>query len=176
MKSNVVLVDTEDNVLGECNKLEAHINGKLHRAFSIFIFNSEKKLLIQKRANHKYHSGGLWSNSCCSHPNINETTLSAAHKRLQDELGFDCELTERGSFIYKVHLDNDLYENEYDHIIIGKYNGEIKCNPDEVQEFKWIDMTDIQNEIKNHPEKFTFWFKKILEINSNILSFNTKNL
>ena len=115
----VILVDKTDNPIGEMEKQEAHIKGVLHRAFSIFIFNSKGEVLLQQRAFHKYHSGGLWTNTCCSHPRNGETTIQAANRRLKEEMGMSCALTEEFTFIYKAKLDNDLYEHELDHVLFG---------------------------------------------------------
>ena len=119
----VILVDKTDHQIGEMEKQEAHIKGLLHRAFSIFIFNSKGDVLLQQRAFHKYHSGGLWTNTCCSHPRNGETTIQAANRRLMEEMGMSCSLTEEFSFIYKAKLDNDLYEHELDHVLFGIPNG-----------------------------------------------------
>ncbi|MBD7911396.1 isopentenyl-diphosphate Delta-isomerase [Clostridium cibarium] len=161
----VILVDKKDNIVGKCEKIEAHHKGLRHRAFSVFIFNSKGEMLIQKRALHKYHSPGLWSNSCCSHPRINETTEYAAHRRLKEELGFDCEIIEKTTFCYETSLNNNLYENEYDHIFVGIYDGIVIVNDDEIEEFAWINMKELLKEVEKKPDDFTFWFKKILNYN-----------
>ena len=116
-------------------------------------------MLLQKRANSKYHSSGLWTNTCCSHPRHGESIEQAAHRRLKEELGFDCELNELSNFIYKIKLDHGLTENEFDHVFIGKYNGEVIPNESEVGDIMWISISDLKDEIKKHPEKFTEWFK-----------------
>ena len=155
----VILVDENDKELGTAEKLQAHKEGKLHRCFSAFIFNSEGKLLLQKRAANKYHSGGLWSNTCCSHPRPGELTEAAAHRRLQEELGFYCLLTEAFQFTYKAHFDNGLTENEFDHVFTGKFDGEVIPNPEEVSDFKWVDMDELKQDIQTNPDNYTYWLK-----------------
>ncbi len=154
----VVLVDEQDNAIGKMEKLQAHVEGALHRAFSIFIFNSEKKLLIQKRASSKYHCGGLWTNTCCSHPREHESLQDAANRRLQEEMGMTCELKSLFSFIYKAEFENGLIEHEFDHVFFGESNQIPKLNLDEVEEFKYIGLEELQTEIKEKPESFTPWF------------------
>lgn len=154
----VILVGKNDKEIGTCEKLKAHKEGKLHRAFSIFIFNSKGELLLQRRAKTKYHSGGLWSNTCCSHPRPGETLENAAHRRLKEEMGFDCELKEVFSFIYKVKLDN-LFEHEYDHVFTGKFDGEPTLNPEEADDWKWINMGELKEDMQKNPNNYTFWFK-----------------
>jgi len=159
MNEMVILVDENDKEIGIEEKMKAHQGGKLHRCFSIFIFNPNGEMLLQRRANSKYHSGGLWTNACCSHPRPGENIEQAANRRLKEELGFDCELKELSNFIYKVKLDHGLTEHEFDHVLIGKYDGEIRPNKNEVSEIMWISIDDLKEEIKKHPEKFTEWFK-----------------
>ena len=125
-----------------------------------FIFNSNNELLLQKRAVKKYHSGGLWTNTCCSHPKVGETVLQASHRRLKEEMGFDCPLLEIFSFIYKAKLDNDLTEYEFDHVLSGKFDGKPAINKNEVAEFKWVDLKSLTKDIKDNPQVYTFWFKK----------------
>lgn len=162
----VILVDEKDNEIGTEEKMKAHQNGgKLHRAFSILIFNSKNETLLQRRALKKYHCPGLWSNTCCSHPRPGETVLEAAHRRLKEECGFDTDLKEIFSFIYKVNFDNGLTEWEFDHVLVGKYDSEVKPNPDEVEECKWIEMEKLKKEVEKNPEKFTPWFRLILQKN-----------
>lgn len=155
----VVLVDEKDNEIGKMEKMEAHEKGLLHRAFSVFLFNSKKEMFIHQRAFSKYHSGGLWTNACCSHPRVGETTIDAAHRRLGEELGMDCEIEEKFSFIYKKKLDKGLTEHELDHVFIGNYEGNFNLNPDEVNAIKYINIDDLIADIKNHPENYTEWFK-----------------
>ena len=161
MKDSVVLVDENDNEIGTIEKMKAHENGgQLHRAFSIFVFNKEGKMLLQQRARSKYHSGGLWTNTCCSHPRPDENLENAVHRRLKEEMGFDCKLKEIAHFIYKARLDNNLTEHELDHIFIGKYDGDINFNPDEVDDISWVNLNELEKDIENHPEIYTEWFKK----------------
>lgn len=159
----VVLVDEQDNELGLMEKMEAHEKALLHRAFSVFVFNTKGQLMIQQRALHKYHSGGLWTNTCCSHPRQGETVIDAGKRRLQEEMGFSCELEKTFDFIYKAKLDKGLTEHEFDHVMIGAYNDEPNINPAEVASWKWIEMEGLKNDIKNHPEKYTEWFKIIFD-------------
>ncbi len=164
MQEFVVLVDEKDREVGVMEKIEAHRKGLLHRAFSIFVFNSKGELLLQKRARTKYHSAGLWSNTCCSHPRPGESVLEAAHRRLKEEMGFDCELKVVDKLIYSVEFENGLKENEYDYLIIGFWEGEPKPNPDEVEEWKWVSLEEVKEDIRKNPEKYTYWFKKALPI------------
>lgn len=159
MTEYVVLVDEKDNEIGTEEKIKAHEDGKLHRAFSIFVFNTEGKLLLQRRALSKYHCGGLWTNTCCSHPRKGELLEKAVHRRLKEEMGFDCELKEIFSFLYKAEFDNGLTENELDHVFIGIFEGEPLINKDEVEEFKWMGMDDLNKDISENPKSYTPWFK-----------------
>lgn len=159
VENNIILVNENDEPIGASEKLEAHQLGKLHRAFSIFIFNSKGELLLQKRASSKYHSGGLWSNTCCSHPRVNEDTLSAAHRRLQEEMGLDCDLKEVHRFVYKIKFDNGLTEYEYDHVLVGKSDEAPKLNLEEVEDWKWVKLSQLCEDVKNSPENFTSWLK-----------------
>lgn len=144
-------------------KQEAHEKAILHRAFSVFVFNSQNELLLQQRSTHKYHSGGLWTNTCCSHPRAGETTLDAAHRRLKEEMGFDCDLTERFSFIYQTPFENGLCEHELDFVFTGIFDGTPDINPQEVQSYKWISMQKLNEEYTQNPEVFTSWFGIILK-------------
>ncbi len=157
MDDELILVDIDDNVVGYMSKGKIHEIGKLHRAFSIFIYN-ENKMLLQKRNINKYHSGGLWSNACCSHPRKNEILSECIHRRLKEEMGFDCNLEEKFSFIYRTSFHNSLIEYELDHVFLGKYNKDVKNNIEEVSEYKWIDINDLKNELKDYPERFSYWF------------------
>jgi isopentenyl-diphosphate delta-isomerase len=159
MNEIVVLVDENDKEIGTEEKIEAHREGRLHRAFSIFIFNSDGEMLLQRRAYSKYHSGGLWTNTCCSHPRMSETTAEAAHRRLKEELGFDCELKELGHFIYKAKLDHGLTEHELDHVFVGSYDGVLKPSKNEVSEIMWIKTSALRERLRKNPGDFTEWFK-----------------
>ena len=163
MEEFVVLVDQDDQKLGLMEKQQAHIAGLLHRAFSVFVFNSKGELMIQQRAASKYHSPTLWTNTCCSHPRDNETYKEAAHRRLQEEMGFDCELEYKFNFIYKAHLENDLIEHELDHVFIGTFDEEPKLNPDEVMAYRWVELDDLKKDIDKNPQNYTAWFKIIFE-------------
>lgn len=158
----VVLVDENDQEIGSMDKLEAHVQGVLHRAFSILIFNSDGEMLIQKRASSKYHSGGLWTNACCSHPSPGETMESATRRRLFYEMGIDAPMTFVYKFIYKTELDRNLTEHEYDHVFVGTYDGEPKVNPEEVEDWRYISLPELRREVAAHPEQFTYWFRMIL--------------
>lgn len=162
-EERVILVNELDEETGSMEKLQAHQLGVLHRAFSVFVFNDQGEVLLQQRAWHKYHSPGLWTNTCCSHPRTGETTEQAAHRRLQEEMGFDCPITFQRSFIYKVQFDTGLYEHELDHVFTGCYNGPVEPNANEVHACKWISWNDLAVEIRQTPELFTFWLRTILE-------------
>ncbi|PHR49996.1 MAG: isopentenyl-diphosphate delta-isomerase [Fluviicola sp.] len=162
MMEEVVLVDENDKVLGTMEKIQAHQEGLLHRAFSVLIFNDKNEMLIHKRATDKYHCGGLWTNACCSHPRLNEATIDAAKRRLTEEMGFTCELKYINSFIYKVSLNNDLTEHEFDHLYVGKYNGLVEANPKEVEDWKFVSLDQIKKDIEKQPDLYTFWFKSII--------------
>ena len=156
---NVILVDEKDNQVGLMPKLEAHQKGLLHRAFSVFIFNSDYKLLLQKRASSKYHSGGLWTNTCCSHPRDGEAIIDAANSRLKEEMGIKTSLRKVFDFIYTAELDNNLIENEFDHVLYGVYDIDPILNKEEAEDFKWIDMETLKNDIENNTDQYTVWFK-----------------
>ena len=163
MAENVILVDERDNKIGLMEKMEAHQKGLLHRAFSVFVLNSNGDLMMQQRAHHKYHSGGLWTNTCCSHPRDGEGEEEAAHRRLQEEMGFDCEVRKVFDFIYRAELDKGMTEHEFDHLFIGDYNGVPQINPDEVADCKWMSIEEVERDLVNHPEKYTAWFRIIFE-------------
>ena len=165
----VILVDENDNQVGLMPKLEAHQKGLLHRAFSVFIFNSKYELLLQKRAASKYHSGGLWTNTCCSHPREGEDTLDAANRRLIEEMGIETSLRKVHDFIYKAELDNNLTEHEFDHVFYGIYNEDPIINEDEADDFKWIDMDSLNEDIKTNGDNYTIWFKIAFEYFYNYL-------
>lgn len=166
--NSVVLVDSNDRMLATMDKMEAHELGLLHRAFSVFIFNSDGEMLIHQRALSKYHCGGLWTNACCSHPFQNETPLIAAKRRMQEELGFSCEITKLFDFIYKAKLDNNLTEHEFDHVFLGIYEGPISPNANEVEDYKYVNVNELKIDMLVYPEKYTPWFKiaatKVLEL------------
>lgn len=162
MDERVILVDENDKEIGSEEKIEAHKTGKLHRAFSIFVFNSKGEMLLQQRALHKYHSGGLWANACCSHPRLGETLEEAVHRRLKEEMGFDCELKEIFSFIYKAKVGT-LTEHELDHVFIGKYDGDVHPDPGEVGGYRWVTIESLRKDVQTHPELYTEWFKIALE-------------
>lgn len=154
----VILVDEQDAPVGVMEKMEAHQKGVLHRAFSIFIFNDKSGMLLQQRADDKYHSAGLWANACCSHPRPGEDIVQAAHRRLKEEMGFDTELTKLFDFIYKTSFENGLTEHEFDHVFVGKYNDPVQFNAGEVKAVAYINMDDIQRSIDEEPEQFAAWF------------------
>jgi isopentenyl-diphosphate Delta-isomerase len=162
-KEEVVLVDEFDNAVGVMEKLEAHQKGLLHRAFSIFIFNSAGKMLLQRRALSKYHSAGLWTNACCSHPRPNESTLDAANRRLKEEMGLVLELTYKTQFIYSTKFDNALIENEVDHVFVGITDIDPIINVEEVESYIWMTTADIKDQLGINPELFTTWFKIAME-------------
>lgn len=151
-------MDENDHAFGSAEKMEAHEKGLLHRAFSVFIFNSQGKMLLQQRALNKYHSPGLWSNACCSHPYPGQDTLLAAERRLRQELGFHTALKKVFDFTYNVSFENGLRENEYDHVFVGEYNGEVKANPKEVKAYLFKSMDEIKIELKRKPHAYTAWF------------------
>lgn len=158
----VILVDTDDRPLGAASKTAAHASGQLHRAFSVIVYNSDGRILLQQRARSKYHSGGLWSNTCCSHPRPGEDTEAAAHRRLVEEMGFDCRLDPVHAFVYRAEFDNGLVEHEYDHVFIGRSDTEPRHDPDEVDAWRWIHPAELAREAANRPDRFTAWFLKCL--------------
>lgn len=158
MEELVILVDEHDEQIGTMEKLEAHQKAVLHRAFSIFIFNSKGYLLLQQRAAHKYHSPNLWTNTCCSHQRPGESTKDAANRRLQEEMGMKCDLKDAFTFIYKTPFDNGLTEHELDHVMVGITDELPVINKDEVASFRYIDMLDLEKEMKDNPSLFTSWF------------------
>lgn len=158
-EEKVILVNEKDRAIGVAEKIKAHREGRLHRAFSIFIFNAEGKLLIQRRTTTKYHSGNLWTNTCCGHPRPGEPLLKAAHRRLKEEMGFTCELKEVFSFIYEATLDNHLYEKEFDHVMIGRFDGDPGPDPAEASDWQWIDLKRLRKKIQKNPDDYTPWLK-----------------
>lgn len=159
----VILVDEKDNELGTMEKIEAHRKSMLHRAISVFIINKKGKWLLQRRAINKYHSGGLWANTCCTHPQPGETSIEAANRRLEEEMGMNAELKEIFQFEYKDVLDNELTEHELDHVFVGITEEKPNLNTTEVAEWKYISYKEIITNINKHPEKFTVWFRRIVE-------------
>jgi len=174
MNTHVILVNTIDEQIGLMPKLEAHQKGLLHRAFSIFIFNQRGQLMMQQRALDKYHSGGLWTNTCCSHPIANESTEETARKRLSEEMGIACDLKPVTKFIYKAELGNGLIEHEYDHVFIGYSNDDPILNKNEANAWKWMDIDVLKEEINSKPDLYTAWLKPALEHLTNYL-FTEKN-
>lgn len=159
----VILVDQNDQELGLMEKIEAHEKALLHRAFSVFIYNQQGQLMLQQRALTKYHTPGLWTNTCCSHQMPGETNIQAGQRRLQEEMGFTTTLKETISFIYKAPFDNGLTEHEYDYILIGHFDGEPQINPEEVNDWKWMDLEAIKKDIHENPQTYTEWFKIIFK-------------
>lgn len=160
---NVILVNENDEKVGLMEKIQAHKEGRLHRAFSVIIFNKEGDMLIHQRAKDKYHCGGLWTNACCSHPRDGEATDAASHRRLKEEMGFDTSIKHIDSFIYKASFENGLIEHEYDHIFAGFYDGEIQPNENEVAHWKYINLVQLKQDIEQHPTLYTPWFKEIIQ-------------
>ncbi|MDI6591476.1 MAG: isopentenyl-diphosphate Delta-isomerase [Patescibacteria group bacterium] len=158
----VILVNKKDKMIGVEEKMKAHLQGKLHRAFSILLFNKKGEILIQKRAKSKYHSSGLWTNTCCSHPRPKETLEKAAKRRLKEEMGITANLKKAFGFIYKAKLGN-LTEYEFDHVFLGRFDGEPKPNKKEVENWQWVKLADLEIDIKKNPQKYTPWFKIILK-------------
>ncbi|NMG15765.1 isopentenyl-diphosphate Delta-isomerase [Aromatoleum bremense] len=170
MEDQVILVDLNDNQVGVADKMAAHRSGELHRAISIFVFDRTGQVLLQKRASTKYHSGGLWSNTCCSHPRPNEDTTNAAQRRLREEMGVNCELQEVFSFAYKTRFDNGLIENEYDHVFFGDHDGEPVLNPEEADDWKWMETKQLAADLREHPETYSFWLAACFD---RVVSFRT---
>lgn len=167
----IILVDEHDQSIGEEEKMKAHELGLLHRAFSVWIFNKKGELMLQQRASEKYHCGGMWTNTCCSHPRPGETTIDAAHRRLMEEMGFDCELRETIEFIYEIDFPNGLTEHEYLHVFIGRYDENPILNPEEASDFKWISIDTLRKNIETDPNRYTYWSRLTLEklIEKNII-------
>ncbi len=167
----LILVDENDKPWGKLEKSLVHQKGLLHRAFSIFIFNSEGELLLQQRADEKYHSGGLWTNSCCSHPRVNEYIVHTINRRLEEEIGMKCHTDFQFSFMYRAEFENGLIENEYDHVYFGISDNIPQPSPLEVKDWKYIDLASLEQDLIQNPEKYTAWlkacFKTVLEHFSN---------
>lgn len=175
MNEQVVLVNERDKEMGFMPKMLAHMQGALHRAFSVFIFNSKGEMLLQRRAIDKYHSGGLWTNACCSHPRPAEKIFDAANRRLQEEMGMKCELEVRFSFVYKAYLGQGLTEHEFDHVLTG-YTDEIpKPDAEEVAEWKYISMKELEADMEQHPEQYTQWFRICMKEHKEELLSKEKN-
>ncbi|MFZ8961108.1 MAG: isopentenyl-diphosphate Delta-isomerase [Flavobacteriaceae bacterium] len=162
-EENVILVDTNDTPLGTMPKMEAHEKAVLHRAFSVFILNSKNQLMLQQRALHKYHSPGLWTNTCCSHQRLGETNIEAGKRRLFEEMGITSELTELFSFIYKAPFDNGLTEHELDHVLVGYSNEDPTINLEEVSNWKWMDIDAVHVDCEQQPHNYTVWFRIIFD-------------
>ena len=156
--TEIILVNENDEQLGVMEKMEVHQKGLLHRAFSVFIFDSKGKMLLQQRSSQKYHGAHLWTNACCSHPFPNEKIEEAAQRRLKEELGFTTSLQKIFSFTYQATVENNLIEHEYDHVFTGEYEGEIIVNKNEVEDYSYQDLQEIKWAIENQPAKFTTWF------------------
>lgn len=163
-EEQVILVNEKDEAVGSGGKVEAHREGKLHRAFSIFVFNPDGQLLLQKRASVKYHSAGLWSNTCCGHPRPGELTEQAARRRLWEEMGVVCDLTEVFQFTYKVQLTEEISEHECDHVLIGVFDGEPNPSGDEVDDWRWADLDALREDVAESPDSYTHWFKLSLQL------------
>lgn len=162
-QEKVILVNEKDEQIGLMEKIEAHEKALLHRAFSVFVFNDKNELMIQRRALSKYHSPGLWTNTCCSHQREGESNIEAGKRRLQEEMGFSTDLKDTISFIYKAPFDNGLTEHEFDHILVGYFEGEPNLNPDEVAEWKWMSLEAIEEDMQANPSIYTEWFKIIFD-------------
>ena len=162
-EERVILVDEQDNEVGMMEKIEAHEKALLHRAFSIFVLNDAGQMMLQRRALSKYHSPGLWTNTCCSHPRPGESLEEATRRRIVEEMGFECEMHEVFSFIYKAAFDRGLTEHELDHVFMGIHNDDPLINPEEAEEWKWIDVDDLLADIKENPDNYTVWFKIALK-------------
>ncbi len=163
MEEQVILVNDRDRELGLEEKLRAHRDGALHRAFSVFIFDGTGRLLLQKRARGKYHSGGLWSNTACGHPRPGETTRAAARRRLREEMSLDCELREAFEFIYRAELDGALVEYEYDHVFVGTHDGSPAPDPSEVEDWRWVSMDALRRGLQEEPHHYSYWLKLAVE-------------
>lgn len=158
-RERVVLVDDQDRRIGTADKLEAHRNPRLHRAFSVFVVNPSGELLLQRRARGKYHSGGLWSNTCCGHPRPGEDTGEAAHRRLREEMGIDCPLARAFSFTYRAKLEGGMEEHELDHVFVGRFRGDPRPDPAEAEAWRWAPLDEVRSDLDRHPEAYTAWFR-----------------
>ncbi len=159
MEERVILVDGDGLEIGSEEKVRAHREPRLHRAFSIFVFDGAGRTLIQQRAAHKYHSASLWANACCSHPRPGERTIDAAHRRLHEEMGFDCALDHAFAFVYRADVGQGLVEHEYDHVFVGRYEGEPRPDPAEVAAWEWAPLASLPDRILSQPDRFAVWFR-----------------
>lgn len=155
----LVLVNEQDEPVGLMEKMAVHRKALLHRAFSVFLFNSAGQMLLQRRALEKYHSGGLWTNTCCSHPYPDESPVQAATRRMKEELGFETVVEPAFHFIYKAALDNELTEHEFDHVMVGTYDGQVFPNKEEVVDYRYMSMADLRDSLDDEPQQYTAWFK-----------------
>lgn len=162
-EERVILVDECDRELGSSEKLRAHLDGALHRAFSVFVFDGAGRLLLQKRAGGKYHSAGLWSNTACGHPRPGEGTAAAARRRLREEMNFDCELREEFSFLYRAELEGGLVEHEYDHVFTGTFAGAPAPDPSEVEDWEWVTIEELRRAVGDDPARYSRWLKIVVE-------------
>ena len=160
----VVLVDAADRVVGAAAKLDAHRSGVLHRAFSVFVFDSQGSLLLQQRARGKYHSGGLWTNTCCGHPRPGEATAAAAARRLREEMGIACAVRDAGWFVYRAEVGGGLVEHELDHVFVGRSDREPSPAPAEVAGWRRVPLADLRSELDRMPARFTAWFPRALAV------------
>ena len=158
----VILVDAADEEIGTAGKLEAHERGALHRAFSVFVVNGRNEILLQRRADDKYHGGGLWSNSCCGHPRPGEATAVAARRRLDEEMGIDCPLERLFSFTYRAQMASGLVEHEIDHVYVGRHEGDPRPDPREVGAWEWVPAERVRRSLATHPDAYTPWFEAAL--------------
>lgn len=163
MEEQVILVDSADREIGAAAKMDVHTQGRLHRAFSVVLYNEGGSILLQRRADSKYHSGGLWSNTCCGHPRPGETVSDAACRRLREEMGVECSLEPVTAFLYQTELANGLMEHEYDHIFLGRFSGNPVPNPEEVSEWRWVPVDAVRDDVTTNPQRYTVWFGQVLE-------------
>lgn len=176
MEQQVILVNEGDEIKGAAGKMEAHEKGLLHRAFSVFIFNRKGEMLLQQRAMNKYHSGGLWTNACCSHPGPGEETEAAAIRRLKEEMGFETKLEKIFDFVYRAEFENGLIEHEFDHVFVGEYDDIIRYSQDEVMDWTYVNMQDISDTLKRSPFRYTAWFHLAFPMIENWWSDRYKNM